>query len=187
MQPVSGALGFLASSLLLSWLLHDSVRPAAQAPGDGQLVLRYGRGVWAVGIVTGVLIPAFLVFLALKAGVKTPNDKAIFSSIMGVCLVFGTWFLLEAAATRVILNDTGLTLTTAWRRSRTLAWTDVTEVKFSSGNGWLVLRGRNTVVRVSIMLVGFISAVEAVEAHLSVGLRRKALEDIQRYYRARAA
>src|SRR2546422_890931 len=183
---ISGAV----TIVIVSWLFRLARRPVPTLP-DGSIVVRYGRGmlavgmlwgvVLAVGMLCGVLVPIGLVGLVLKAGFRTPEDPYYFGGMVVFFLVLGWWVLLESLKRRVIVSDSGLVSNSPWHREPTrLAWTEVAQMKFSPTSGQLVFVNRSGgKIRVGTLMSSLDQLITAARQRVPADVSRDALAKLE--------
>jgi hypothetical protein len=111
------------------------------------------------------------------------NLRAIMWLIgVGFCLIgFGTWIIVRASASQVVLVRCGVVQMDACHRSRHVAWSRIKRVTYLSTVGALRLEAqRGCVVNVGVVLVGFGSFVRQVETRLDPSLTSDALNELRR-------
>jgi hypothetical protein len=165
------------TSLALRALFAESFRRTPPADASGAVLLRYGVGMKAVGVVTGVLIPLALLGVALFAPPTQPGEMAPLLgliagfALLGVPIVVITFRGWARVSTDGIESHSPL-----GTRSR-VSWSDVRTVEYSGLRGALVFRdGRGTVVPVSMMAVGLPALLGQMEDHLPRGMYEPAVK-----------
>jgi hypothetical protein len=140
-------------------------RPRLDSPG---IALEYGTGfrvAW-VGCVAVTLAMASLFAFVLEP--ETPKDRILTVLLVIVALALPSlWYVIEGFTRRITVTDQGIKTSSAVGVSRTLAWADVLDLRYSALNRWLVIRSRSgRPVRVSRYLDGIVDLCDALRSHL---------------------
>jgi hypothetical protein len=172
---VAGAFVALGAIVTRS-IFSETFRRLPGSDGAGSVVLRAGRGVWALGIVCGILVPLGLGWVAVFHPPILPGQM---QPLIGLLVGFGLLGLsLLAAAARVWARVTprGIEAQHFFGSVQQLAWDQMMSVRYSALRGALIFDGRQgEQVRVSIMAVGLPVLMEQMRAHLPQGLYEEAL------------
>jgi hypothetical protein len=155
------------TGVALRALFGETLRRAPRIDDDGTLLLRYGRGIWAVGVIGGVAIPLALAGVALLAPPKRPGDMmAIVGMIVGFALL-GAPVLLMAARAWARVSSWGIEGQPVFGAATRVAWGEITAVEYSGLRGALLFRDRTgAAVPVPIMAVGLPVLLSEMERRL---------------------
>jgi hypothetical protein len=155
------------TGIALRALFGETMRRAPAIDDDGTLRLRYGRGVWAVGVIAGVLIPLALLAVAVFAPPTKPGEMApLVGLIVGFALL-GAPVLLMAARTWARVSSWGIEARPTFGAATRVAWSDIVTVEYSGLRGALLFRAATgTTVSVPIMAVGLPLLLSEMRHHL---------------------
>lgn len=128
-------------------------------------VLRYGWRFRTFVLLFFGLIPAVSVWGYLKGDVNDVADNVVMV-LLNLLALYG---FLEAFLVSFAFDEHGLTARSPWRKTRRIAWSEVTRYDFSDWNQWHLLRteGKGT-LRLSMYLTGLGSFFEELEHNSSV-------------------
>ena len=165
---------------VLSWMFRLARRPVPTLP-DGSLLVRYGKWMVVVGVVSGIVMPLVLVAIVIAVGFENPEDPYYFGGLLLFFILLGWWNLLEGLKRRVVVTDSGLVATSPWRGEPVrLAWAQVTGITFSPIAGQLVFVNRaGEKIRVGMMMSGLDQLIAAARRHAPAAVPRDGLAKLE--------
>lgn len=171
------ALTPLLTALLLGLLYRAANKPSKFDVFTGERVLSYGwqfrAMAWSLVIFFSGMA-AFSISLFFTNPPTPPGTIGFCLSIFGFFDSLGIWLLVEAISVRIVLCDQSITSYCAWRLPRTIHWTDVDEVSFSSLAQWFVVKGRQgEKIRVSPLISGIGEFASEVRSRLPPSAYRR--------------
>jgi hypothetical protein len=144
----------------LIWLLSLVAGGGAKAE-EGRIVLRYGRGFRAIGLMGVVCaLLAVIVFLVLMfTGGLTDGALMGVSILVAVFLIPAVPLVLEGYRREVVLDDDGISARGWFGPVGEFAWDEITKVQWSQmGEKWIVRAGKK-----KITLNGYLEGLGAFE------------------------
>ncbi len=156
----------LASAMLAGWLTVACRRPVKIALPTIVAELHYGRVLRVMALCFAMTPPTLLLSLIWRLSWRDEWTLAIAGASFLVLGLVPGCLLIEAARSRVILTDAGITRISAWRTNLTLAWGEIERVRYSALNRWYLVSAGNRNIRVSRMLVGVAAFIDLAKAKI---------------------
>ncbi len=167
------------TAFVLSWLFRQARKPVPAQP-DGTVLVTYGKGMLAIGLACGVLMPVGLVFFAFRVGFKRPDDVYYWAGMTAFFLLVGCWLLLEALKRRIVVSPSGVLAHSPWGQPKSIAWADVAQLGFSAIGGSVSITNRSKVtVRASLMMNGIGQLIAAARERAPANVSRAALDKVE--------
>lgn len=136
---------------------------------DGKIVLRYGRWVPVTLLVLALLMPT----IGAVVGMLDSRDRQLVEAItvavpilIFLLIVFGPiiWATLRY---RIVIHESGLDVRHHFSGKRFLKWSEIEEVRYKRGSNAFTIRCYDrSIYRISMMVMGLDSLLEAFEQHL---------------------
>ncbi len=150
---VSTALAFLTKSIAKS----------IDADERGMFKLRMNKLYGILGIISIVIGLLFLIFLLLTS---EPNDSGIWGGVILTILIFwglGIPCLMYYRNHRVTFDDNSIVVTNVYGKVKEIKWSDISDVRFKTFAGLLVLTTTSEQIKVHQHLVGLSKFIEYIE------------------------
>ena len=146
---MTGIIGGILATLLLTWLASRAKRDAALR--SGRFVIEYGRAVKAVGWFFA-LLGIFILYAAAHA---SEDQKLIAAVVGGSMFIASIAIFVEFHFVRVEFDADTIYTFSPWRRRRVISWDDITAIGYSEVNRWHILHTAHSgAIRLSILLSG---------------------------------
>ncbi len=130
-------------------------------------MLRHRSSILVVGIVSGIIAPAVLLFVLLQVGLISNADLAILLMMLIFFILAGWMMILEYLMFRVFLSKDSVGVRNLLGKDKFIQWDDIHHISYSRIWGWVVLKGgENVVIRVSILVKDFQLFLESLEQFL---------------------
>ena len=164
---MSGVIGGLAAALILTLLMRAGRR--ASATVDASSGARIARYPAAARLLAWFLLLAVVAISGFVLTHLPSTRETVIGAIISCAFIAATAsLLLEFTSIRASWTPKQVELSSPWGGKRAIDWSDLTEVRFSQGMNWFVLRGRTwTVVRLSGLLGGLTELLVELRAQAS--------------------
>ena len=158
-------------------IFREPFRDEPPRDASGSTILRYGRGIWMLGIVAGVVIPGGLALMQLVAPTRRPDQLPWLIACIVMFALLGSLVLVPAAQFSARVGPKGIESRPRFGRGRSLAWERIATVRFSAWRGALVFESADGVrVRLPIMAVGLPLLLDEMQNHLPASLYEEAVQ-----------
>jgi hypothetical protein len=159
----------LAIASLIGWSFFVIVIrwPTVVDDWTGTFVLRYSPPARVLAALLGFIGPAALVAVVLA--VPPPPQDLLATEFGLLAFKLLGWVLVrETFGRQVAVSADGLVSRSAWRRSRSLPWEEVTQVRHECPASWFVFaNGTGREIVVPVYMAGLDALVVAMRANLS--------------------
>ena len=132
------ALASLIVPLLLGWLLYGAKGRAKLHPWQEKFVIGYGREMRWLSVIF-LVVAVGMVWLAGKA---KPEEEAIATLVAGGITAMIAVFAIETFRVRVEFAGEHIHCFSPWRSDRTIPWSAVDSITYSSVLQWWVVTRR---------------------------------------------
>jgi hypothetical protein len=150
------------------WLGLMLVRRPARPPGDDVLALRYPTLLRYFALIVAMTIPLLMAYMMATFAWGSMRSLLVAGGSLAILSLLGGLLLLETEKVALYLTAESLVFDSPWRHRRTIRWSDVSRVSYSSLNRWYVFRdGANTTIRASVYLVGLTHLLTAIRVRIA--------------------
>lgn len=168
-------------SAVLLVLLNVSLRTKVEKNSDGDFILKYPAPIKLFGLILLVL-GVFLTITVINTAVQKDEEDIflLVTTCFSILFAFPLFLFIEILFGKCIVNEIRIFSHTPWSKKREIRWEDVTEVRYSRGFRWFVIRnGKTKPVRVSSMVAGINELVLILEQKLPSDMYEKLLMDMK--------
>ena len=155
----------LAVTVVLSMLMKSAASAHAVSVG-GRSTVGYGIGFKGFAVFSGLLTLALLIGVFFVA----PGERIGMLLLAAIFGVPALYLLLEGFGVRVVYSDSGIEAFSPWRRNRSAAWDEISEVSFSPMARWHRIKTTHGYIRLHEMKSGVPSLLQELERR---GIRTK--------------
>lgn len=147
----------IAGALLLGLAYRQALKPARRERSSSDRVLKFG---WFLPVLSSVSLVALVVAGASLLSVNPAVPRRSVWACAGVAVVGSTmcaYLLVESLGSRVVFNRVTITSHSAWRRPRTICWTDIVNVTYSEWSQcFKLINHRGEFIHVSTLFSGIL-------------------------------
>ena len=154
----------VAAGLMLCWFAAAVVGLRKIDVPDVIAVLRHGAGLRTFCLFAAMLPPMVMAFTVVVVPWRTDAKMMLCGLFVPLCLPGS--LLIEASYVQILVTAGGVIRVSPWRGRRTITWTEIECVQYSSLNSWFVVVGAGRCIRVSRHLIGVRAFVAAVKSKL---------------------
>jgi hypothetical protein len=159
----TSALGYVAGMIGVAVLMATVSHKAERVKGD--VVIRYGAPLRAFALLSA-LIPIVLTIPALQA---SPKDQTLAWSMVVLMTAISIYLILEFYFVRITFDDHYLHSISPWTTNRTIEWSNITSVSFSSLASWYVIKtGNHGKIRAHTGLSGLPELMKQISARCKI-------------------
>ena len=167
-MQVSALVGAVSSALVIGALAtYARRRLPAKSQTDGFVVIRYSAAMSIMGWMALLVFSPIVVYSLVMFHEETNMiDRFAGLGVLALLVLSGFYLLLESRS-EIEWSEFEIRSSSLWTGQRSIAWTDVSSVKFSALASWFVLTSNcGMVIRVHSLMGGIPSFVGAVKQFL---------------------